>query len=209
MANRLYLVPTNAPSIGLFDPATMHQTDILSAASYFIPVFWFALFDETSLVDRVSRYGDGRPFSYPVLFDDSHVAVERASRRARLLGSVLPPAYESLYWTFLNLVSNDPHTHIWIDTREMWDLNTPDGFLALLKAALAAFASNPVEAGAPRDIWQPVFRQAGISDDASITKYKLVGGSWERPVPWEPPLMKNVYPSSAPTNPPSSPEPER
>ena len=55
MANRTYLIQSDLP--GLADCKS--GEDVLVAASYSIPIFWYALFDQRSITVKMAQMEDG------------------------------------------------------------------------------------------------------------------------------------------------------
>jgi hypothetical protein len=180
MANRTFLIRTSARSVAEVDPLTWRNDDYLVTASSMIPVFWIALFDASNVVTREIRDGSGKPFQYPVLFEDAHTAVERAARRANALFGVLPASNRDLYRKFLNYTSVNATGHIYFEGLELWTMGTPAAYRAMLDRCFAAFAPD-----ATPETWTAFLAQARISDVERIEPYKLAGSSWTHELPWQ------------------------
>ena len=186
MANRTYLIQSNSPEPADYDPSK----DILAGGSYMVPVFWYALFDPQSIIDKMVDMDDGTKVPYPCLLTTTTMARSRFAERSDLLRLFLPNSVGSSIDDFAKLLESVDAAYIHLETIELWMMDEPEKFRPHVEKCLNAF--DPSKGAFVADLfktadWIELIDQAGI-DPAALSGTDpslLTGYSWVRPVPWE------------------------
>ena len=211
MANRTFLLATDEPYSGLRADADV-APGILAAASYMIPVFWYALFDESCLAQRTAAGADGGTVVYPVFQSTRPDALERLTafqERSRSLFASVQPSLFSAYAAFLQ---SAPGRWFAVEPVELWMMHeaatAEAGFRTCLRAVQQAPEATAPGISAGAD-WQALLDQAGIRLKAAkpIEPVSLCGYAWEKPVPWmdSAPVPQAARPASSTSAPPARP----
>jgi hypothetical protein len=188
MANRAYLIQSDSPAPADYDP----DTDILAASKYSIPVFWYALFDESSVLAKPAEMEYGTSIPYPFLATTTAAAKSRFAGRRVFMQLLLPQSVAAVFEDFARLLDAVETSHIHLETLELWMMDEPEKFQPHVEACLRAFelpkhgVASSVLPATPE--WRELFDQAQI--DASniagtVKPYMLTGSSWARPVTWK------------------------
>ncbi|HWN94926.1 MAG TPA: hypothetical protein VNT99_07830 [Methylomirabilota bacterium] len=188
MANRTYLIQSASAAPADYDP----DKDILAASNYSIPVFWYALFDGSSIVTKPAQMEDGTSVLYPFLVTSTAAAKTRFVERGPFLQALLPQTVASTFDDFARLLETVETAHIHLETVELWMMDEPEKFQPHVEACLRAF-DLPKRGVAPSTLpstpeWRELLSQVEIDagDIAGSTEpYMLTGSSWVRPVTWK------------------------
>ena len=193
MANRTYLIQSDAAAPGGYDfeKDFLPEKDILAASKYSIPVFWYALFDSSSVITKPAMTTDGSTVSYPYLVTTIAAAKARFAERRAYMQPLMPQTVASLFDDFARLLDTVETSHIHLETYELWMMDE-ENFPAHLEACLRAF-ELPGRGVAPTKLtstpeWQDLFGQVYIDADdiaGSVEPHLLTGSSWVRPVTWK------------------------
>jgi hypothetical protein len=188
MANRTYLIQSVSAAPADYDP----DKDILAASNYSIPVFWYALFDGSSIVAKPAEMEGATATPYPFLATTTAAAKARFADRRAFMQAFLPQRIDSAFDEFARLLDTVETSHIHLETVELWMMDEPEKFQPHVEACLRAFElpkRGVVSAALPgTPEWRELFDQVQIdaSDIAgSIEPYMLTGCSWVRPVTWK------------------------
>ena len=187
MANRTYLIQSASAVPADYDP----DRDILAASNYSIPVFWYALFDASSVVAKRAEMDDGSAVSYPFLVTTTTAAQARFAERRAFMQAFLT-SVASAFDGFAKLLDTVETSHIHLETVELWMMDEPERFQSHVEACLRAF-ELPKRGVAPAALsstpeWRELFDQVQIDADdvaGSVEPYMLTGCGWVRPVPWK------------------------
>ena len=188
MANRTYLIQSASGVPADYDS----DKDILAASNYSIPIFWYALFDGSSVVAKPAKMDDGTAISYPFLVTTTASAKVRFADRRVFMQTLLPQAVASAFDDFARLLDTVETSHIHLETVELWMMDEPEKFQPHVEACLRAFelSAHGVAAGALLGTpeWKELFDQVQIDTDdvaSTVKPHMLTGSSWVRPVTWK------------------------
>jgi hypothetical protein len=188
MANYTYLIQSASATPADYDP----DKDILAASKYSIPVFWYALFDQSSLTTKPAEMEDGPAIPYPFLVTTTAAAKARFATRRIFMQAFMEPNMAAIFDGFAKLLDSVEHSHIHLETLELWMMDEPEVFQPHLETCLRAF-ELPERGVAPAVLplkpeWRELFGQVQLDPDdiaGSTQSYMLTGLSWVRPVPWK------------------------
>src|SRR5687768_7705932 len=135
MANRTYLIQSASAAPADYDP----DKDILAASNYSIPVFWYALFDGSSVVAKPAEMEDGPAIPYPFLATTTSKATARFADRRAFMQAFLPQTVASVFDDFARLLDTVETSHIHLETVELWMMDDPEKFQPHVEACLRAF----------------------------------------------------------------------
>jgi hypothetical protein len=188
MANRAYLVQSLSAVLAEYDP----DRDILAAASYCVPVFWYALLDESSILNGEIALDDGTTAQCPYLLTTVVDARARFTARMNQIFMVIPQTFRPLADEFCRMFDSLEGTHLHIDAVELWMMDESDVFLVQVRKCLSAFdgdaLSGILAAIHRKSKWRELLRQVDIdfyNVAASTEPHKLTGYGWVRPVTWK------------------------
>lgn len=183
MANRTFLLSTDVPG----RPVEGNRCDVLCAASYMIPVFWYMLFDQASVIIVSAETDDNVKVEFPYLSKAGPAAIALARSRWEVVREVVGAEYDSLFETWLSYVAPKARGYLHCETGELWAMfdDTPS-FLRHLYLCFGALArAQPVAQSAP---WQELLGQANAWDGTAVAPagaFSFCGYSWDGEVPWE------------------------
>ncbi len=191
MANRTYLSCTDAPPRYV----ELDGKKVSCAASYMVPVFWYMLFDESSLVPASTPCdGDDPDFEYDRLVTARQEGIRLARSRVDALKGLFGEAICEPFDTFVSFLESQPGETLVVETCELAMMDEiPTKYSAEARRCMAAFSQSPiVEKGffkkktRVNPNWLALLGQANIeSMSESPAVENLCGYSWETPVPWE------------------------
>lgn len=184
MANRTFLLSTDSSSK---PSAERDRIEILCAVSYRIAVFWYLLFDRSSLINAVADTKDGGKVEYPYLTQPGPEAIAHAKNRWPVLRNAIGPRYDDVFATWLRFVEQRSQGFLQCETLELWWMydDTPS-FRRHIELSLGAL-SEP-QTLSPSAAWRELLSQVdcrhgnGLSPEEVAT---FCGYSWQLPVPWE------------------------
>lgn len=183
MANRTFLLSTNS----LERPAESERNEVLCAASYMIPIFWYMLFDRASVITVAADTEDGEKVEYPYLSKAGADAILLAKSRWNDVRHAIGPDHEAIFQTWLNFVTPKSQGYLQCETAELWMMfdDTPT-FLLHIELCLNAFSEAlPIVRSAA---WQELFGQANAWNGAKVSPagtFSFCGYAWDVAVPWE------------------------
>ena len=188
MANRTYLIQSASATPAAYDS----DKDILAASNYSIPVFWYALFNASSVVAKPAEMEDGTAIPYPFLVTTTAAAKARFAERRALMQAFLAQSIASVVADFARLLDTVETSHIHLETVELWMMDEPERFQPHVEACLRAF-DLPVGGVAANVLlstpeWKELLDQVQIDTEdvaGTVKPYMLTGSSWVRPVPWK------------------------
>jgi hypothetical protein len=152
MGNETYLISTVAPSKPSFDACASSQGgELLLAAKNSIPLFWYMLFDQESLVPSEGLAESGEVMGYFALSNPTAAALARARSRWPRVRVVLGTGTDDLFARWTDFVEKHAAAFVHCETWEWsWLFQTPRAFQSHLRACLAAFDHVPkVRKGRP------------------------------------------------------------
>lgn len=192
MSNRSYLYMSDTK-----EPYTsgIPERQIVAAANYVIPAFWFSAFEVSDVHEAAYSMEDedtGEDAIVPiaVLRTTVDLARWRALSRRDLCFRMLPDSLRSVYDEWLTLLEGIDMPYLHLEASEIWELD-PEAFRDSLVACTRAFEDGSA------DNWRILMAQASLDYDATTNQvftqdlqaydmpYLLRGGRWLRPVPWE------------------------
>jgi len=182
MSNRTFLLSTNSAARA----AEGVHDEILCAASYMIPVFWYMLFDHASVTYAAADTEDGGKVEYPYLSKAGPDAISLAQSRWSVVRQAIGPQHDTAFQTWLNFVAPKSRGYLQCETGELWMMfdDTPK-FLRHVELCLSAFSEAPpiVQSAA----WQELLGQANAWDGgvSPAGRFSFCGYAWETQVPWE------------------------
>lgn len=191
MSNRSMLLISNSKQ---FDHNNYNESeDIIAAASYSIPMFWFSLFSSEDVVYRKLEMDDGTFEDWPMLVVEKDKAIERAIKRKERFLSLLPKSYDSLYQKWILLLQDIRLNYILVDMDEIRMMDDAEDFDRKLIEVLDSLDDLKLS---KYDILMRDFAgmqikesQLGIEIVQPKTEEEIVqflcGYSWIRKVPWE------------------------
>jgi len=183
MANRTFLLSTDLSK----RPAEGDRNDILCAASYMIPVFWYMLFDQESVVNVTADAEDGGKVEYPYLSKAGPDAISLANSRWNVVRRAIGSEHDALFQTWLNYVTLKSQGYLQCETGELWMMfdDTPT-FLRHVELCMSSYADAlPIAQSAA---WQELLGQANAWDGAKVSPagtFSFCGYAWDVKVPWE------------------------
>ncbi len=183
MANRTFLLSTDSPA----KPENGVRIEILCAASYMIPVFWYMLFDRSSVITVVADAEDGGKLEYPYFtrlgFEAVAAATSHWSNVRRAIGS----KHDGLFEMWINYLTHKSQGYLQCETAELWMMfdDTPS-FLHHVELCMTALSeSRPAGESVA---WQELLVQANAWDGKEVSpagSFSFCGYEWEAKVPWE------------------------
>jgi hypothetical protein len=185
MANRTFLIQSSTAAPFEYDESS---PDVLAAANNCIPVYWYSLFDTSSLAENSVPMQDGSRMSYPCLVTSTSEAQGRCRGRKPLLEQLTPPSHTPVLDAWLRFVEAIEMPYLHVNTAEFCMM--ADGCGDHLQTCLEAF-ETPMAAEAAfsaSPAWVEMLDVAQIDPDdlaATVAGYKLAGYQWARPVPWD------------------------
>lgn len=193
MANRSFLVRVDQRPCPM---DRVKEDQVLCAASYTIPVFWFMLFDSGSIVETQARDEDeAGVVEYPCLSAVTEEALQLAYSRWAVVEKAIGPTYKPLFRTFCEFIKAVSGGYVQCETAELWMMEADtDAFLSYLHERLSAF-DEPLyqRAGffglrkAISKSWNALLMESNAVSNKRIASAKpesLCGYGWVREVPW-------------------------
>jgi hypothetical protein len=183
MANRTFLLSNDSPG----RPAEGDRNEILCAASYMIPVFWYMLFDRASVINVEVDAEDGRKVEYPYLSKPGADAISLVNSRWNAVKRAIGHEHDALFQTWLSYVTPKSQGYLQCETGELWMMfdDTPT-FLRHVELCMSAFSEAlPIGQSAA---WQELLGQANAWDGAKLSPadtFSFCGYAWVAEVPWE------------------------
>jgi hypothetical protein len=186
MSNNTYLLTTKGPDKPRYgkDSATRG----LLVASTSIPVFWYMLFDETSLVLGPARNKSESPYHH--LTTATAEGLARAESHWPAVSTVIGSKLASLFQTWLSFVREHALKYIHCETAEWsWMFDTPEAFEKELRACLRAVKRRRPKSdrGLPA-AWIHLLGQAHVGfrrgKPYPLGNLSYCGGSFGLEVPW-------------------------
>lgn len=181
MANRAYLLEADSASPSQDDPSAENA---LLAASYSVPVLWYALFDDGCILSLESVTENTSHQVYPYLVSTKTNAWQRYLARRQILLNIFPPKFASLFGMWESFLAAIKSEYIHLDLFEIYILDGSGGFSAHVKRCVAAADSSDGTSAR----WTELLDQALIDPRdiaASTEDHKLAGYGWGRSAPWE------------------------
>jgi hypothetical protein len=207
MANRTFLMLNLSG-----DPNEEYASEAVAVgASYCYPVLWWSLFSPPDIVLRTEEWeddeGDPVPVSFPCPMTSLAIARKRARARQSLFFSYFPRTLEPIYQQWLTFLDGIDAPYLQLNTGEVWGMSEPQRSTAEITIYVRAFDEGYV------DDWVKLLDQVQINLDREtravscvvgefkdgeyvhrelsgkeideVMGYRLLGYSWERPVPWD------------------------
>jgi hypothetical protein len=183
MANRTFLLSTDLPT----KPADGARVDILCAASYMIPLFWYMLFDQSSIISASAATEDGKEVEYPYLSRSGNEAISAALARWPAVRAVVGPEHEPLFYTWHSFVEPRSKGFLQCETVELWMMfDDTASFVRHVELCLQAL-TQPIGSGLS-PAWRELLGQANVLNGEAVSppgSYSFCGYDWVHPVPWE------------------------
>src|SRR5262245_34145788 len=112
MANRTFLIQADSG-----DPVIREAAPrvALAAGSNSIPLFWFSLFDSSSIVSNVARFHDGTTETYLYLATSAEKAHSRSSYAREILTRITPKDHIGLVDNWLQFIRDVERPFIHLD----------------------------------------------------------------------------------------------
>jgi hypothetical protein len=180
MGNRTYLIESESEKSLTTPEATEHA---LAAGKNCIPVYWYSLFDESCICEKVITLNDGRLEKYPYLITSTLNAHKRLLSRRKSFDRFSLESSQRITEKWFAFVHGIKRPFIHIETAELWMLTGSPGCQDHIVNCLRAFES------ADNAAWEEILDASQIDFHAigsSIPGFKLAGFSWGGPpVPWE------------------------
>lgn len=180
MSNRSFLIQSDAcvPISRLTPPVVA-----LAAGNNCVPVYWFSLFDEKSIVTNQVTLDDGRVEQYPYLITSAAEAVRRLSERRLILDAIFPPSYQPFMKIWMNIINGIEFPFVHLDAAELWMMIGAEGFQSYIYDGVRAYDSaNSMEQINKNDLWLELFDVAQIDFNDTINNtncHKLIGYPWK------------------------------
>ena len=190
MANRSYLVCTSSE----YNFSSLNENEVVCAANYMVPIFWYMLFDENDLVPVFVQGYDGEPdFNYDLLSTSKVKALSLAKSRLPLLLRVFGEEISQVFCIWLSHIEMLSESSLVLETCELAMMSDFGEFKTEIEQYISAYSTDPMSRSgffkvkkSLNGTWKSLLAQADISDVASIPDtYKLCGFSWVKNVPWE------------------------
>jgi len=191
MANRAYLTCTDSPS----KYQDLDGKDVSCAASYIVPIFWYALFSEYDLVTTSTPCDDDEPdLKYSWLITSKVEGINLAKSRIGALIDVFGESINEPFNVFIVFLDSLQGSSLVVETCELVIMDESlTKFSNEAEKCISAFSEPPiVEKGffkkkaQVNPNWAALLGQAEINSmSESPPVDKLCGYSWETPVPWE------------------------
>ncbi|GEM_PF-1473997 len=192
MANRAMLLISN--SIEFNYENYNESEEVVAAANYSIPMFWFSLFSSEDVFYKKLEMEDGTFEDWPILVVERNIALDRVKKRKKSFLNLLPKGYDSLYSKWINLLQNINLMYIHLDMDEIRMMaDNEDEYDLKLKEVLASvdnltlYNSNILlEYFSGIEIEKSLFgiKINNPKSDEEIVSF-LCGNSWIRKVTWE------------------------
>jgi len=184
LANHTFLLTTNSRTK---PPESAADVQILCAGSYMIPVFWYMLFERSSLIDATAEEEDGGTVEYPYLSRPSAEALAAARSRWPAVRQVIGREFKDLFQTWLGFVEENAAEYLQCETVELWmmDADTP-GFVREVETCLRAFTELPSLKDSAA--WKGLLAQANACNDKGVApagNFSFCGFAWELETPWK------------------------
>lgn len=182
MSNNAYLTWGPSP----VTPDTSHDDlpGYVLEASYSIPVFWYALFDEGSIVEVANG-----EFSYPALCKPTKAAILLSCERWPRIRGLFEESFEQQFTAWVDYLEKRAEAYLICETKEWSDMfRTDEEFVEELTTCLAAFDNVPERGDGPAQRnrwWGKLLGQcyAGIQDGVIVAQgdYSFWGHGWRPP----------------------------
>lgn len=186
MGNRTYLIQASVAEPFQYDDSS---PDVLAAAENCIPVFWYSLFDQSSIVENTVPLSDGQTMSYPCLVTSTVEAQGWCHERRPLLEQVTPPSHLPVLEAWLRFIETIQSAFVHLETAEfcMMADDNEEYFRSCLRAYEEPLPEGASLGSSPD--WAGMLDVAQIDPDdldGTVEWHKLAGFSWNsRKVPWE------------------------
>lgn len=190
MANRSYLICTSSN----YSYDSLNQDQVLCAASYMIPIFWYMLFEEKDLHLASVPCDAGEPnFEYSILSASKVKALSLAKSRLPKVIQLFGEKISEVFYVWLSHIEGISETTIVLETCELAMMSDLAAYKNEVEQHISAFYANPISTQGffkTKDTlnlnWKSMLEQAEISNTATMPDvYKLCGYSWVKDVPWE------------------------
>jgi|SRR5450756_778157 len=174
MANRTYLIQTSTPVPVRYNPSS---ADVLADAKNCIPIYWYSLFDGSSIVQNSIEAGDGQTMIYPCFVMSTADARTRSQHRKKILQRITPDSHASVLAGWFRLLDGIQLPYVHLDTAEFCMID--ESFNEHLVTSLLAFDS--LEPSAPfstSPAWREMLDVAQIDPDdfsGTVAAHKLAG----------------------------------
>jgi hypothetical protein len=150
-------------------------------AKYSIPLFWYALFDEKSIVE-VANGG----YSYPALCKPTKAAILLSCERWSRIRGLFDEDFAAQFIAWVDFLETKAKAHVICKTRELYGLfRTRELFMEELTTCLAAFDHVPKPDAGPARLnqwWRKLLGQcfATIQEGVIVAQgdYSFWGHGW-------------------------------
>lgn len=184
MANRTFLISTDMAAKPLDG---QDRIEILCAASYMIPVFWYMLFDHSSIIAASADTEDGEKVEYPYLSRRAADAIAVAKTRWPALRQSLGLQYDKLFETWMGFVEKKSDGFLQCETVELWMMfDDTTSFRDHVGKCLDVFDRSSPDVKSAE--WQELLGQANALNGGTVAPagdFSFCGYGWDVPVPWE------------------------
>jgi hypothetical protein len=185
MGNRTYLIQASTPAPFEYDE---NSPNVLAAAKNCIPIYWYSLFEVSSMAANSVLCSDGSAFTYPCFVTPTSEARARCRARKQILERLTPSSHRSVLESWLSFLDLIELPFLHVNTAEFCMMD--DDSDRLIRACLEAFDAPPrpqTSFGAD-PAWAQMLDVAQIDPDdlaGTVMSHKLAGFQWIRPVPWD------------------------
>jgi hypothetical protein len=188
MSNNTYLLTTAAPDKPRYGDGS--ESHGLLVASTSIPVFWYMLFNETSLVLGPGKDESKSPYLHLTTLTTEGLA--RAQGRWPTASAVIGSQLAPLFQTWLSFVREHALGYVHCETAEWsWMFDTPEAFEAELRTCLHAVGLPPDPSWREERLppeWNHLLGQAHVGFGRQglepLGNLSYCGGSFGLEAPW-------------------------
>jgi hypothetical protein len=181
MANHTFLIQASAPAPFQYDDNSPH---VLAAAKNCIPIYWYSLFEPSSMAPNSVPCNDGSTFTYPCFVTPTSEARARCRNRKQILERLTPSSHRSVLNAWLGFIEAIETPFLHVNTAEFCMMD--DGYEEHFRSCLESFDQPPESFGADH-AWLEMLDMAQIDPDnlaGTVVGHRLAGFQWSRPVPW-------------------------
>ena len=181
MANRAYLLSDDKVTRYI----DLQGNKVLCAANYMVPIFWYALFEETDMIEMSTPTDKGGKYKYPVYAKKVKNAVDLAISRLPVIKENLKGESEKWFTIFHKYVNSQNGNLIIIDPCELtWMDEDINKYIKKSKECIRAFSTPFFEKKSHifKELkltkpWQTLLGQANITEIGNdMNIYNLCGG---------------------------------
>ncbi len=188
MSNNTYLVTTATPDKPRYGDDSASRGLLVASTS--IPVFWYMLFDETSLVLGPGKDESESPYLH--LTTATTEGLARAERRWPTASAVIGSHLEPLFQTWLSFIREHALEYMHCETAEWsWMFDSPEDFEEELRTCLHAVGLPPDPSWRDEGLaseWNHLLGQAHVGFGRGgwepLGNLSYCGGSFSLEVPW-------------------------